>query len=132
MNMKKKEFLDFFDYLVQNCKEPVVLPDGVKEFYNFLLDDTTSNVDKPLLTESGLQILEYLQNNKGKNLKAKDIAEGMNISSRKVSGAIRKLVTDNFVDKFGKNPVIYSLTEKGKDFDIESYKKENLSNEKDN
>jgi predicted transcriptional regulator len=46
----------------------------------------------------------------------------MIISSRKISGAIRKLVTDGFVDKYGQNPVIYSLTEKGKNFDIDGYK----------
>ena len=87
--------------------------------------------NKPMFTESGLQILEYLQSVDSKGLKAKDIADGMGISSRKVSGAIRKLVSDNFVDKFGQNPVIYSLTEKGKNFDIENYK-ERINNEENN
>lgn len=126
-----KDFLDFFDYLVENCKEPVELPAPVKEFYERLKVEGSLQADKPLLTESGLEILEYLQSEEGKNLKAKDIADGMSVSSRKISGAIRKLVTDGFVDKFGQNPVIYSLTEKGKQFDINDYK-EKMSNEKDN
>ncbi len=87
-------------------------------------------MEKPALTESGCQILEYLQSANAKNLKAKDIADGMAISSRKISGAIRKLVTDGFVEKFGTNPVIYSLTEKGKQFDIKDYK-EKMNNEKE-
>lgn len=108
------------------------MPQEVQEFYNMLKSQGSLQDEKPLLTESGLQILEYLQEHDSKNLKAKDIADGMGVSSRKISGAIRKLVTDGFVDKFGKNPVIYSLTEKGKSFDIMNYKKENLNNEEDN
>lgn len=88
----------------------------------FEILEAQSDPSKPEITEAGLGILEYMQSVDAKNLKAKDIAEGMDISSRKVSGSIRKLVTDGFVEKFGKTPVIYSLTEKGKNFDIETYK----------
>jgi Mn-dependent DtxR family transcriptional regulator len=51
--------------------------------------------------------------------KAKDIAEGIFVSSRSVSGAIRKLVTDGFVEKTGQDPIIYSLTTAGKEVTIE-------------
>ena len=50
--------------------------------------------------------------------KAKDIAEGLFISSRTVSGAMRKLVSDGFVEKVGQDPVIYTITEKGKEIEI--------------
>ena len=50
--------------------------------------------------------------------KAKDIAEGLFISSRTVSGAMRKLVADGFVEKVGQDPTIYSLTENGKNINI--------------
>ena len=119
---KCEQFLRFFDYLVENCKEPVVVPDIVQEFYDTLKSEGTLQNNKSLFTETGLQILEYLQSQTTKNFKAKDIADGMLISSRKVSGAMRKLVTDNYVEKFGKNPVIYSLTETGKNFNITNYK----------
>ena len=45
--------------------------------------------------------------------KAKEVGEGMNITSRTASGAMRKLVTDGYVEKMGENPVVYSLTDKG-------------------
>ena len=51
--------------------------------------------------------------------KARDIAEGLFVSSRTVSGAIRKLVTDGFVEKVGQDPVIYSITEQGKNIKID-------------
>ena len=120
MNNKYKSFIGYFDWLAQNCKEPVNLPDEVQDVYNLLREQ--QNMEKPMFTESGLAILEYLQSCDATSWKAKDIADGMVISSRKISGAIRKLVTDGFVDKYGQNPVIYSLTEKGKNFDINSYK----------
>ena len=47
------------------------------------------------------------------------IGEGLFISSRTVSGAIRKLVTDGFVEKVGQDPVIYVITEQGKNIEIE-------------
>lgn len=125
---KYKQFLDYFDWLIENCKQPVVMPDEVQDVYNMLQEQQA--MEKPMFTESGLSILEYLQTCDAKSLKARDIADGMVISSRQVSGAIRKLVTDGFVDKYGQNPVIYSLTEKGRNFDINEYKEKmrNLDN----
>ena len=123
---KYKQFLDYFDWLVENCKQSVVMSDEVQDVYNMLQEQQA--MEKPMFTESGLSILEYLQTCDAKSLKARDIADGMVISSRQVSGAIRKLVTDGFVDKYSQNPVIYSLTEKGRNFDINEYK-ENLNNE---
>ena len=42
----------------------------------------------------------------------------MGISSRGASGAMRKLVNDGVCEKLGQDPVIYSLTEKGKNYVI--------------
>ena len=118
---KYEPLLDYFDWLVTNCSEPVEIPDNVKEVYNELRGQN----NKPLLTESGIQILEYLQGCDTNYLKAKDIAEGMDVPSRKISGSMRKLVTDGFVEKTGQNPVIYNLTEKGLNFNIDEYKMKN-------
>lgn len=76
--------------------------------------------EKPMFTDNGKLILKYLQENQSVPMwKAKDIAEGLFISSRTVSGAIRKLVTDGYVEKVGQDPVIYSLTENGKNINID-------------
>ena len=50
--------------------------------------------------------------------KARDIAEGLFISSKTVAGAMRKLVSDGFVEKIGDSPSIYEITEKGKTIEI--------------
>jgi predicted transcriptional regulator len=43
----------------------------------------------------------------------------MFVSSRAVSGAMRKLVTDGFVEKVGQDPVMYALTDAGRNVKIE-------------
>lgn len=78
--------------------------------------------NKPMFTETGLQILEYMQTCGITNVKAKDIADGIDMTSRKVSGAIRKLVADGYVEKNGQNPVVYTLAERGQNFNIMNYK----------
>ena len=75
--------------------------------------------DKPMFTDNGKLILQFLKDNQSTPMwKARDIAEGLFISSRAVSGAIRKLVTDGFVEKVGQDPVIYSITDAGKNVEI--------------
>ena len=76
-------------------------------------------VEKPMFTDNGKLILKYMQEHVTDMPmgKAKDIGEGLFISSRAVSGAIRKLVTDGFVEKIGQDPVVYALTEKGKEIE---------------
>ena len=76
--------------------------------------------EKPELTDNGKLILKYMQDHPETiTWKAKDVAEGLFISSRTVSGSMRKLVTDSFAEKVSEQPVIYTLTEKGKNYKIE-------------
>lgn len=113
-------FLEFFDKMVDEYEGPI--PQEVWDFYHILQEQKDKYVEKPLLTETGLQILEYLQTHGSTTFKAKDIADGLDVSSRKINGAMRKLASDGYVDKNGTNPVIYSLSNKGKSFDLERYK----------
>ena len=51
-------------------------------------------------------------------LKAKDIAEELSIATRSVSGGLRKLVNDGYVEKIGKDPIVYKITNKGKEINF--------------
>lgn len=115
----KEEFLKFLDVLMEANPEVVekYMTENVKTYLAILRDDKVK--DKPVLTDGGRKILKYMQECGIPALKAKDIAEGLFISSRGVSGSLRKLVTDGFCDKVGQDPVVYTLTEKGKNFIIE-------------
>ena len=78
-------------------------------------------IEKPEFTDNGKLILKYLQDHATDipMAKAKDIGEGLFVSSRVVSGAIRKLVTDGYVEKIGQDPVVYAITNKCKEVECE-------------
>ena len=116
----KQEFIDFLNALMEAAPNVVAekMTPNVKAYLDTLLDN--KNGDAPILTDNGKQILHYMQEHSDMPiLKARDIAEGLFINSRGVSGALRKLVNDGFCEKMGENPVVYSLTEKGKNFVID-------------
>ena len=115
---KKEKFINtiqnaFFDVVDINEIDPDII--SYWEVFK-----SKEEKEKPLFTDNGKLILKYLQENKNiDSWKAKDIAEGLFISSRTVSGAIRKLVTDGYVEKIGQEPVVYTLTEYGKTINID-------------
>lgn len=115
---KKQEFLNFVDELMEAAKvEPEAIPADAKAYLEALRGKEEE--DKPLFTDNGKLILKHMQDTpEVPMMKAKDIAEGLFISSRAVSGSVRKLVTDGYVEKVGQDPVIYALTEKGKNTEI--------------
>lgn len=116
----KQEFLDFVNALIEANPEVAnkLMTDNVKMYLDILKNE--KKTDKPALTDNGKIVLKYMQECGTPMLKARDIAEGLFISSRGVGGALRKLVTDGFCEKVGQDPVIYALTEKGKNYVIEN------------
>lgn len=118
--MTKKEC--FIQEISDLIKDKPLSPDAM-DFFNGL--QVTGDGGKPKFTENGKLVLRFMQENKDvyNNLfKAKDIGEGMGISSRTASGAMRKLVSDGYAEKLGQDPVVYCITEKGLavDFDAEN------------
>lgn len=115
----KKEFVNFVNALMEAAPEVAekLMTDEIKQYLDAL---TNTAKEKPELTDNGKLVLAYMQEHlETVTWKAKDIAEGLFISSRTVSGSMRKLVTDGFAEKLGESPVIYTLTEKGKNYKIE-------------
>ena len=115
----KQEFLNFLDELMKNAPDVVnnLMTDNIAAYIKMLREDNKN--DKPEVTENGKVILKFLQNHPETIVwKAKDVAEQLGISSRGASGTMRKLVNDGFCEKLGQDPVIYSLTEKGKNYVI--------------
>ena len=117
---KKQEFIKYVRDLMDYTRKMDIPPmnDEAEMYWNAFTSE--KEVEKPMFTDNGKLIVKFLQDNLETPMwKARDIAEGLFISSRAVSGAMRKLVTDGFVEKVGQDPVIYSITEKGKNIDIE-------------
>ena len=113
----KQEFIQFVEMVVENYGKE--MPEGAQKYFEVMKN--VPEKEKPMFTDGGKQILKYLKDNHnvGEALAAKIIAEGMMISSRSVSGSIRKLVTDGFVEKVSTDPVLYALTDKGNEVTID-------------
>ena len=116
---KKSEFVEYVKSLISAQEGDPIVPTEDAQLYWEALQGA-KDVDKPLFTDNGKLIMKFLQDNQTVPMwKAKDIADGLFISSRAVSGAIRKLVTDGFVEKVGQDPVVYSITDNGKNVKVE-------------
>ena len=123
---KKEKFIEEVAKLANEADYNTIedyFSDDALDYWNGL--KVTKDKEKPKFTETGKKVLAFVKENKDvyNNLfKAKDIgiSEGVGLSSRTVSGAMRKLVADGYVEKIGENPSIYSLTELGIQIDLDA------------
>ena len=118
---KKEQFIKLVEFLMEDSNFRDLDDDEKQSMWGDALDfwnglQMSEDNSKPKFTENGKLVLKYMQENREvfNNLfKAKEIGEGLGISSRTASGAMRKLVNDGFAEKIGENPVVYSLTTLG-------------------
>lgn len=121
--MNRNMFNAFKEALLSRCREesetsghPLLSDEETFEWCFDMVAEPFISEEKKSggLTENGTKILTFMkekQNDFSNRFKAKDIAEGLFMSSRSVSGAMRKLVTDGYVTKEAGNPIVYSLVE---------------------
>lgn len=110
--MRKEKFINDIARLIKKYPE-----EFCEESITYFNDLQEVKEEKELITEKGKAILKTMRE-LDKNVKAKDIADAMGVTSRTVSGSLRKLSTDGFVEKIGKDPIIYALTDLGKEIEI--------------
>lgn len=109
---KQQEFVSWVENLIQNQISPIEPSEGAKVYWEALkIADVPK--EKPAFTDNGKLILQTLQGLPVAPYKSREIAESLFIAPKSVSGAMRKLVNDGYVEKIGKDPIIYSITEKG-------------------
>ena len=117
----KEIFIKKIEELLDDCPDFFGNGEEAEAALNYFNKMKNGKTSESKITENGLKILEYLQQHHmdyNNVLKAKDIAEGLGTSGKSVSGSMRKLVSDGYVEKIGKDPVVYAITEKGKSFSL--------------
>jgi len=123
INIVQKELFDE-DCYVENysiSEEKIKEWNLACEFFEELKNNKTKNSKD--MTENGAKLLSWMQENVDTmtNLfTSKEIAEALFTSGRSIAGSMRKLVNDGYVEKIGKDPVQYSLTEAGKNYKFEN------------
>lgn len=117
---KKEKFINFInEYLMCDLDTSVIDPDVVT-YWEALQNGGSDKSNKSKFTDNGKLILTYLQNeNSNTPMKSKDIADQIGISSRSVAGAMKKLVSDGWIEAVGDSPKLYIITENGKNIKIE-------------
>lgn len=111
-----KEFLEqHFNHTVENYE-------FAKEDMDKLINMLKGGNGSKTFTENGLKIFKCMRENEQKYInvfKAKEIGELLFMTPRSVSGSMKKLIADGFVEKVGTNPVAYGLTELGKAYEFD-------------
>lgn len=84
----------------------------------FYEDYQNSKPVKKPITDKGISIILAMREVEDW-ITAKALGEQMDISGRSVSGSLKKLVIDGYVDKRAGNPAAYRITEKGMTCNLE-------------
>ena len=98
---KKQKFIEMVEVLLAMTEKKMEPDKEALEYFNILKAADINN-DKPKFTENGKLVLKYMQENKelrNNIFNAKEVGVGLGVSSRTASGAMRKLVTDGYVEK---------------------------------
>ena len=112
------EIFDRTDIYAENYPDEYAL---AASFWEDFKDGKVKN--SGAMTENGKKLLSWMQENVDimTNLfTSKEAAEALFTSGRSIAGSMRKLVNDGYVEKTGKDPVQYSLTEAGKNYQFDN------------
>lgn len=110
----KEKFINEIDHLLENST--FSFSDGANVFFKELKKGKANTG----FTENGKNIIQYLQGLAEDSVtSAKDIGSALSLSGRSISGSMRKLVSDGYVIKQGKDPVLYSITAEGRALNVD-------------
>lgn len=111
-----------FIKVVTSALESSTIDNCTEEEIQNAKDYLSSLSKKSELTEKGLAILQAmkkLQDTKDNKFTATELGAELFLSSRSVSGSIRKLISDGLVYKdISASPVVYSMTTKGLEYNV--------------
>ena len=112
--MTMKEFLNELD----NNRH--ILSEAASAFLDELIEH---NASASAFTEAGAKIMKAMQENEKtyfNSFSAKQLGELLFMGPRSISGSMKKLINDGFVEKKGTNPISYGLTTAGKEYHFDN------------
>ena len=119
----RESFVDYVGRIIEEFDQDITKTahgEQVKRYWKALLDGEETGKK---VTENGQKILIFMQENeKAMNniFTSKEIAEALFVSGRSISGSMRKLFGDGYINKEGNNPVKYSLTDFGRNLSLKN------------
>lgn len=115
---KKEVFIQEIGDLIYN-KDIELSQEAIEFFEDFKAGKKSSSTG---FTENGKKVFEYMKTNyetQDNSFQSKLIGAEIGMTGRSVSGSMRKLVTDGYVEKVGQNPVTYALTAAGIEYEFD-------------
>lgn len=119
----RESFVDYVGRIIEEFDKDITKTthgEQVRRYWKVLLDG--EETDKKV-TENGQKILIFMQENEeamNNIFTSKEIAEALFVSGRSISGSMRKLFGDGYINKEGNNPVKYSLTDLGRNLSLKN------------
>ena len=119
----RESFVDYVGRIIEEFDKDITKTthgEQVRRYWKVLLDEEETGKK---VTENGQKILIFMQENEeamNNIFTSKEIAEALFVSGRSVSGSMRKLLGDGYVNKEGNNPVKYSLTDLGRNLSLKN------------
>lgn len=119
---KKEKFIEEISEIVENVRKTTgenPLSEDALVYFEAL--QMSEDKEKPEITEKGKDILIHIQDNISnyeKMFSAKQVAEGMGLVTRSVSASMRGLVAGGFLERVSDKPVLYAVTNKGREFKV--------------
>lgn len=114
---RKNIFIDTVDALFKSSNTDIYIPMEAIDFFEDYKKGRGGAAKE--ITDKGVAVLMKMKDINDWAT-AKTIGEAMEVSGRSVSGTMKKLVTDGFVEKQAGNPAVYKITEKGMNFEVPS------------
>ena len=107
---RKNIFIETVDALFKSANTDIFIPIEAIEFFEDYKRGKSSN--RKEITEKGIVLLKGMREHSDW-ITAKSLGEILDISGRSVSGTMKKLVEDGYVEKRAGSPSAYKITEKG-------------------
>lgn len=107
--MSKISFISEMESILS--ESPDILTKESKDyFYNSIANAKEKDTK---LSENAIAIIEVMKSEPNKTFNSKELGEAIGKTSRSASGSMRKLVELGYVEKVGKDPVQYKITDAG-------------------
>lgn len=113
---------EFIKY-VEQMNEKEKMNEEAERFFNVLKNSQDKFVVKNELSDIAKTILSYLKTKPEVSMKSSEIGEALEMTSRRVSGSMNKLVKMELVEKIGEKPISYMISTKGLEYEIEGDRK---------
>lgn len=117
MAASKEKFIAEISKLLDDVPDFFALNEEAYEYWLLFKEGKCENSKD--MTENGAKVLHFMQEKYesfNNIFTAQNIGEGLFMAPRSISGTMRKLITNGYVEKIGSKPTSYALTNNGKDY----------------